>query len=60
MKKEKRWNRHDVFPWGKHKGESLISVIVADVHYVTWCIENVAGFVLDNDTYEAYESFNEI
>jgi len=27
------------------------------VGYVTWCIENVGGFVLDNDTHEAYEAF---
>lgn len=53
----KMWKEDDVFPWGKHKGQTLMSVIIHDVRYVSWCIENVSGFVLDNDAYESYEAF---
>jgi hypothetical protein len=55
----KYWTKTDTFPWGKHQGETLMSVIVGDVSYITWCIENVKGFVLENEAYEAYEKFAE-
>lgn len=54
---EKFWNKHDTFPWGKHKGDILLSVIIHDVGYVTWCIEHIEGFILDNETYKLYETF---
>ena len=42
-----------VFPFGKHKGESVRSVILDDVSYVNWCIDN-AGFVLDHRLVDLY------
>ena len=59
MNKQKEWNKNDVFPWGKYKGKTLMSVMLHHVNYITWCMENVAGFVLDNETYKTYEAFAE-
>lgn len=59
MKEHNTWNKQDKFPWGKHRGETIMSVIIHDVRYITWCIVNVKGFVLDNETYEAYEKWAE-
>lgn len=50
---------NDVFLFGKHKGETIKSVIVGEPWYVRWCIDNVEGFKLDNDAYKMYEVFCE-
>ena len=42
--------------WGK---STVLQVLVEDVKYVSWCLENVSGFVLDTDAQEAYEAFKE-
>lgn len=53
----KTWSRTTRFPFGKHRGERLLDVLAQDVKYITWCLENVGGFVLDADAQEAYEAF---
>ena len=55
--KARLWGRTTTFPFGKYRGKSVFSVLVEDVRYISWCIENVAGFVLDEDANEAYEAF---
>lgn len=45
----------DDWPLKKHRGEKTWKVIEEDVRYVRWCIENVDGFELANDAYEAYD-----
>jgi hypothetical protein len=57
--RNKVYTKRDRLSFGKHKGEQLIDVIVGDPHYLTWCIENIDGFELDNDAYEMYETFLE-
>lgn len=53
------YSKTDILPFGKHKDETVFSVIVHNVSYITWCIENISGFELDNDAYEFYETFLE-
>ncbi len=55
--KTRTWGRQTIFPFGKYRGLSLIKVIVQDARYISWCLENVGGFVLDEDANEAYEAF---
>ena len=38
-----------VFNFGKHKGNTVESVIVDDPSYINWCLENVDKFSLDED-----------
>lgn len=54
-----KFGRHSRMPFGKHKGKTIIAILVEDVRYITWALENVAGFVLDDDAQAAYEAFKE-
>lgn len=41
--------------FGKYKSDPLWHVIETDPSYITWCIENVEGFELDNEAYDLYQ-----
>ena len=53
------WNKKDILTFGKYKGCSLKNIIMKDVSYITWCIENLPDFILENEMYELYERFAE-
>jgi hypothetical protein len=42
------------FTFGKYRSETIEMVIYEDVKYITWCIENVKDFVLDDKAYKVY------
>lgn len=43
-------NITSVFCFGKHRGESLWSVIHKDQSYVYWCMNNISEFVVSEET----------
>lgn len=57
MGNNKQYSKSNTLPFGKHKGESIRSVIVHDAKYLEWCIENIEGFELDDEAYKMYETF---
>lgn len=44
----------DRMPWGKHKGEELVDVIISDVEYVAWLVRET-GFLMTNEAYNFYK-----
>jgi hypothetical protein len=55
----KKMGKHDKFRWGEHAGETLLHVMMFNVSYITWCIDNVSSFEMDNEAYEMYEKYAE-
>jgi hypothetical protein len=53
------WSLEQVLPFKEHAGETVRDVIINDVDYITWCIENMDSFILDNGAYALYERFLE-
>ena len=47
----------DEWPYKKYKDMDMTvgDVIEEDIDYVTWCLENIDGFVLSPDAMDAYE-----
>ena len=45
----------DKFRFGLYQGQELWSVLEYDPRYIDWCIENVGGFLLDNEAWDAYQ-----
>lgn len=35
---------------GKYKGKTIKSVIFTDFKYIKWCINNIKGFTLDDES----------
>lgn len=36
------------FHFGKHKGEEIKYVILTDIGYITWCLNNISAFLLND------------
>lgn len=45
----------DVLRFGQYKGDELWLVIETDPGYITWCIETIESFELDNEAYALYQ-----
>ena len=45
----------DVMPFGRHKGKLIGTVIKEDPEYISWAVNNVDGFVLDDQAVEYLE-----
>ena len=45
----------DRMPFGKHKGEKIRVLIMNEIAYMQWLIENSDNFQLDNQAFELYE-----
>lgn len=48
------FNLDHEFASGKYKGHTVQEVIEIDRSYITWCMENLKGWELDNEAYEYY------
>ena len=44
----------DLIPFGKHKGTKVRVLIMNELAYITWLLENTS-VELDNQAYERYE-----
>ena len=44
------------FHFGKHKGEEIKYVILTDIGYITWCLNNISAFLLNDEEWEVYDS----
>jgi hypothetical protein len=49
-----KYSLDTVFKFGKHEGNTVKTVIATDVSYITWCLEFVDNFKLDNEAYKTY------
>jgi len=45
-----------VFCFGKHKGDTLWSVIQEDESYVYWCVNNIPNFIISIETLKQIRS----
>jgi uncharacterized protein (DUF3820 family) len=43
----------DRLSFGKHNGREVWDLIEREPDYLFWCIENIKGFELDNEAFEA-------
>jgi hypothetical protein len=43
----------------KHHGEAIEDIIDNDVQFITWCIDTIEGFELDNEAFEYYQKILE-
>lgn len=46
----------DILTFGKYKDMSIENVIVFDSQYITWCLDNVEGFNLDEQAMKYYKN----
>ena len=46
----------DKFTFGKHKGETLVSVIGSDPTYVEWCVDEIEGFSISDRAHDLLHS----
>jgi hypothetical protein len=44
----------DRFRFGQYKGKPLWEVLEKDRRYVVWCIDEIPGFELDDEAWEAF------
>lgn len=56
-RKKKVFELSDTFTFGKYKDTdlTLADVINDNIGYITWCIEEVEFFEMDNEAFEYYE-----
>lgn len=50
----KQYSLDSELPFGKYKGSTIEMVIYDDPKYLTWCIENIRDFVLNDEAYVLY------
>lgn len=50
----------DALKFGKHKGKLVADVIDAHPDYITWCMESVTGFTLDEEAMDAWDAALEL
>jgi hypothetical protein len=41
--------------FGKHKGKLIRDIIEEDPDYIAWCLDNIDGFVLDEDAQKEFD-----
>lgn len=44
------------FHFGKHKGEEIKYVILTDIGYITWCLNNISAFLLNDEEWAIYDA----
>lgn len=50
------WVLEDTLSFGKYKGVMLDEVIVEHPTYVTWCLDEIDGFELDEEAMQLLEA----
>lgn len=45
---------HSEMRFGKHKGKQIDQIMVDDLGYITWCLENIKGFHLSEHAEAVY------
>ena len=45
-----------VFHFGKYKGEEIKYVILTDIGYIAWCLNNISSFLLNDEEWVIYDA----
>lgn len=53
------YNLDSTIMFGEHKGEAVVDVIDNDAQYITWCINTIDGFELDDIAFEYYQDIRD-
>lgn len=46
-----------IIGFGKYQGHKLEDIIKDKTAYITWCLENIPDFELNDEAYKLYEEY---
>lgn len=57
--KHEPYSLEDDLDFGKYRGQTIQDTIMENVDYISWLIDNINGFELDNQAYQVYIAYLE-